>query len=290
MSQILVEPLIFGFFGLLIGSFLNVVIYRLPVMLHRNWQEESIHFLKSEGIAVQPPDDNSQKTAHQQPFNLMTPSSRCQNCGHAISPWENIPIFSYLLLGGKCSSCKAKISIRYPLIELTTAISFMFCGYQWGTGLEAIAWCFFFSCLITLIMIDWDTTLLPDNITLPLLWAGLLLSLTGIIDTSLEDALWGAMFGYLSLWSVYWIFKLLTKKEGMGHGDFKFLAALGAWLGFQAILPILLASSVIGAGFGIFLKIRNHLREGGYMPYGPFLGGAGMFVAVTGTQWFYQFP
>ena len=290
MSQILAEPLVFGFFGLLIGSFLNVVIYRLPVMLHRNWQEESIHFLKSEGIAVQSPDDNSKEIAHKQPFNLMTPRSRCQNCGHAISPWENIPVFSYLLLGGKCSSCKAKISIRYPLIELTTAISFMFCGYQWGIGLEAIAWCFFFSCLITLIMIDWDTTLLPDNITLPLLWAGLLLSLTGIIDTSLEDALWGAMFGYLSLWFIYWVFKLLTKKEGMGHGDFKFLAALGAWLGFQAILPILLASSVIGAGFGIFLKIRNHLREGGYMPYGPFLGGAGMFVAVTGTQWFYQFP
>lgn len=286
----------FGLLGLLVGSFLNVVIYRLPVMLQRSWQSESIEYLRSAGVTVPPPE--GEESAKATAFNLMVPRSRCGHCGHAIASWQNIPVLSYLLLGGKCGNCKTRISIRYPLVELATGVCFAFCGYKWGltpdglmstpTLIQALAWSGFAAAVICLIMIDWDTTLLPDSITLPLLWAGMLASLLGITNTSLNASVWGAIAGYLSLWSVYWLFKLLTKKEGMGYGDFKLLAALGAWMGVSAILPIAMASAIIGAIIGILLKFKNSLREGGYIPYGPFLGGAGLAIAAIGTGPFYQ--
>ena len=203
----------------------------------------------------------------------MVPRSRCQKCGHLIRWYENIPVLSYLFLGGKCSSCKTGISLRYPAIELVTGGLFAWCAWQWGTSATAVAWCVFTALLLALAMIDWDTTFLPDDMTLPLLWAGLL-----------SASVWGAIAGYLSLWLVYWGFKLLTGREGMGYGDFKLLAALGAWFGWQALVPIILMSSVIGAVIGIVLKFSNGLREGGYVPFGPFLAGAGFTAMLFGPQ------
>ena len=289
MSEIAVITALFAVVGLLIGSFLNVVIYRLPVMLNRAWKKDSATYLEEqkllpEAAAKTITDAITQEGA----FNLMVPRSRCGHCGHKISALENIPVISYCVLGGKCAGCKARISVRYPLIELFTALCFAYCGYHWGLTPTAALWAGFSAVLISLIMIDWDTTLLPDNMTLPLLWAGLLASYLGWTSTALPDAVIGAAAGYLSLWSVYWLFKLATGKEGMGFGDFKLLAALGAWLGAGAILPILLASSIIGAFVGIAMKLTNSLREGGYFPYGPFLGGAGLVIAATGTEWFYS--
>lgn len=289
VTEIWVIAALFAVVGLLIGSFLNVVIYRLPVMLNRAWKQESMAFLEDQKLLS--PEQTQKITAEQKPnapFNLMVPRSRCGSCGHQLTALENIPVLSYLVLRGKCAHCKKPISFRYPLIEIVTALSFAYCGYQWGLTPTAALWAAFSAALICLIMIDWDTTLLPDGITLPLLWAGLIASLMGWIATPLHSAVAGAAAGYLSLWSVYWVFKLATGKDGMGYGDFKLLAALGAWLGVGAILPILLASSIIGAFVGIAMKLTNSLREGGYFPYGPFLGGAGLVTAATGTQWFYQ--
>lgn len=258
--------------GLLIGSFLNVVIHRLPLMLERQWQMDAAAMLDQ----PEPAED-----AAQAPLSLAKPASRCPSCGHVIRWYENIPIVSWLVLRAKCSACGVPISWRYPLVELTTGLLFAACGLHFGNEPTVLLWCGFCAVLLAASAIDWDTTLLPDDLTLPLLWIGLLASAMGW-TLPLKDAVWGAAAGYLSLWSVYWFFKLATGKEGMGHGDFKLLAALGAWLGWHMILPIVLASSLIGAIVGIGLKLSGGLREGRYVPFGPFLAGAGLVVMFAG--------
>ncbi|MFM2035305.1 MAG: hypothetical protein RL459_570, partial [Pseudomonadota bacterium] len=217
-------------------------------------------------------------------FNLMTPRSRCPSCGHQIRWFENLPVLSYVFLRGQCASCGVAISWRYPMVELATAGLFAYCGWRWGVTASAAAFCLLSAALLTAALIDWDTTLLPDDITLPLAWLGLMASSMGWTGTALTAALWGAVVGYLTLWLVFWGFKLLTGKDGMGYGDFKLLAALGAWFGWTALIPILLMSSVIGAIVGIALKFSSGLREGGYLPFGPFLAGAGLTVMIAGPD------
>ena len=260
-----------GVIGLLLGSFLNVVIYRLPKMLEAQWAAECAEISGKEAVEGQP-------------FNLMVPRSRCQQCGHQICWYENIPVLSYLFLRGKCSNCTVPISLRYPLVELATGALFYWCIWHWGATLAGLVWCGFSGAIVAMAFIDWDTTLLPDDITLPLLWAGLLAAALQWTDVPLVSAIWGAAAGYLSLWLIYWIFKLITGKEGMGYGDFKLFAALGAWFGWQALVPIILMASVIGAVVGIALKFSSGLREGGYVPFGPFLAGAGLTAMVFGPQ------
>lgn len=260
-----------GLFGLLVGSFLNVVIYRLPKILERQWADECAE-LSGKEVAQTPT------------FNLLTPRSRCQQCGHTICWYENIPFLSYLFLRGKCSACSAPIGLRYPIVELTTGALFFWCLTRWGATLEALAWCGFSASILALALIDWDTTLLPDDMTLPLLWAGLVASALQWTSVPLSTAVWGAVAGYMSLWLVYWAFKLATGKEGMGFGDFKLFAALGVWFGWQALIPIILMASVIGAVVGIAMKFASSLREGGYVPFGPFLAGAGLTAMIFGPQ------
>ncbi|MBG9389983.1 prepilin peptidase [Caenimonas aquaedulcis] len=258
-----------GVFGLLVGSFLNVVIYRFPKILERQWDQECAEL---SGTPLEP----------QPELTLARPRSRCRQCGHMIRWYENIPVVSYLALRGKCSSCAAPIGIRYPLVELATGALFFFCIYTGGVTPHALAWCGFSAAIVALAMIDWDTTLLPDDITLPLVWAGLIVAALRWNNLRLTDALWGAIAGYMSLWLIYKGFKLLTGKEGMGYGDFKLFAALGAWFGWQALVPIILMASVIGAVVGIAMKMSSSLREGGYVPFGPFLAGAGLTAMIFG--------
>ncbi|MES2360536.1 MAG: A24 family peptidase [Pseudomonadota bacterium] len=261
--------------GLLIGSFLNVVIYRLPKMMERQWARECAELSGK-------PEDSSETA---ETFNLLTPRSRCSNCGHMIRWYENIPVLSYLVLRGKCSVCDTPYGLRYPVVELVTGLLFSFCAWRWGASVTALAWCGFSAALLALALIDWDTTLLPDDITLPLMWAGFIVAaLQWNPLASLPDALWGAVAGYMSLWLVYWAFKLVTGKEGMGYGDFKLFAALGAWFGWTALVPIILMASVIGAVIGIAMKFSSGLREGGYVPFGPFLAGAGFTAMIFGPQ------
>ena len=265
------EIILFGLLGLLVGSFLNVVIYRLPVMLEAQWKAEAAEY-----SGVELPSGEK--------FNLMVPRSRCQKCNHQIRWFENIPVVSYAFLRAKCSQCKTPISSRYPCVELVTGALFGFCAWQWGASTTALAWAGFSASLVTLTMIDWDTTLLPDDITLPLMWAGLIAAAVQWNSVTLLSAVWGCVAGYLSLWLVYWAFKLATGKEGMGYGDFKLFAALGAWFGWQALIPIILMASVIGAIVGIGMKFTSGLREGGYVPFGPFLAGAGLTAMIFGPQ------
>jgi leader peptidase (prepilin peptidase)/N-methyltransferase len=260
-----------GVLGLLIGSFLNVVIYRLPKMLERQWAADCAE------LSGKPPEKGED-------FGLMRPRSRCRQCGHVIRWYENVPILSYLVLRGKCSDCGTSIGLRYPAVELATAALFFFAVFRWGATPAGLAWCGFSAALLALALIDWDTTLLPDDITLPLLWAGLILAALRWTDVALPQALWGAVAGYLSLWLIYKAFKLLTGKEGMGYGDFKLFAALGAWFGWQALVPIILMASVIGAIVGIAMKFSSGLREGGYVPFGPFLAGAGLSAMIFGPS------
>ena len=266
-----------GLLGLLVGSFLNVVIHRLPRMMEMRWAAECAELHPNEGDGAVPVNGVER-------FNLMVPRSRCPHCGHQIRWFENIPVFSYLALGAKCSQCKAPIGFRYPAIELACAVLFAWCGWQWGPGWTALVWCGFSAAVLALAFIDWDTTLLPDDITLPLLWAGLCAAALGLSGTLMPDALWGAVAGYLSLWLVYWGFKLATGKEGMGYGDFKLFAAFGAWFGWQALIPIILMASVVGAVVGMAIKCRGQLREGGYVPFGPFLAMAGLTAMLLGTS------
>ena len=242
-------------------------------MLERQWRAEGADILN-----LPTPSEDAE------PLTLSKPDSRCPKCGHQIRWFENIPLVSWLFLRGKCSACQTPISVRYPLIELTTGALFVACWWRFGEHPSTLLWCGFVAVLVAASAIDWDTTLLPDNLTLPLLWAGLLVAVLGWTATSLTDAVWGAIAGYLSLWSVYWLFKLTTGKEGMGFGDFKLLAALGAWLGWTMILPIVLGSSLIGAIVGIGLKLSANLREGRYVPYGPFLAGAALCVLFAGQD------
>ena len=262
-----------GFFGLLVGSFLNVVIYRLPKMMEQQWAAECAELTgqASESIAEK--------------LSLVSPRSRCSNCGHMLAWYENIPVLSYVFLRGKCSVCDTPFGIRYPIVEVSTGLLFAFCSWRWGNTPATLAWCGFSTALLALAVIDWDTTLLPDDITLPLMWAGLVFAALQLNpQVRLPDALWGAVAGYLSLWSVYWVFKLITGKEGMGYGDFKLFAALGAWFGWSALVPIILMASVIGAVVGICMKFSSGLREGGYIPFGPFLAGAGFTAMAFGPQ------
>jgi leader peptidase (prepilin peptidase)/N-methyltransferase len=279
LSPELVDAVLLGLLGLLVGSFLNVVVYRLPKMMDLRWAAECAEFQ----AATETPDAPPVKVA-EPAFNLMVPRSSCPHCGHAIRWYENIPVLSYLALKGSCSACHAPISPRYPAVEAVSAALFAWCGWHWGLGWEALAWSGFSAAILALAFIDWDTTLLPDDINLPLLWAGLCAAALGVTDTPLLGALWGAVAGYLSLWLVYWAFKLVTGKEGMGYGDFKLFAALGAWFGWQALIPVILMASVVGAVAGIAMKFRGSLREGGYVPFGPFLAIAGLTVMIAGPS------
>ena len=257
--------------GLLVGSFLNVVIYRLPIMMQREWRRDCLEFLE------QPAE------AEESAFNLIVPRSRCGHCGHQITARENIPILSYLLLGGKCSSCGTRISIQYPLVELFTGILTVVIGWQFGVSLQALAALVLTWSLVAAAGIDIGHKLLPDSITLPLLWLGLLLGLGGVF-ISLEDSVIGAMAGYLSLWSVFVLFKLLTGKEGMGHGDFKLLAMLGAWTGWQQLLVIVLTSSLVGAVVGISMILLKKTERGTQIPFGPYLAAAGWIALLWGSE------
>ena len=257
--------------GLLVGSFLNVVIHRLPTMLQRRWEVECAA-LRGEEPPAQPP------------YNLLVPRSHCPACHTPIRWYHNIPVLSWLALRGRCAACAAPISWRYPLVEGLTGLAFALVFARHGAGAATVAWWGFMAAVLALAFIDWDTTLLPDDITLPLVWAGLIAAATGLSGVALPDALWGAVAGYLSLWSVYWAFKLLTGKEGMGYGDFKLLAALGAWLGWSALIPLVLVASALGAVVGLLMKASNALREGRYVPFGPFLAFGGLLVWGVGPQ------
>ena len=259
--------------SLCIGSFLNVVILRLPKMMHQDWRCQCEEFLEV------PEAQRKQEET----ITLSKPASTCPSCGHKIRAWENIPVVSWLFLGGKCSSCKTRISVRYPLIEAVTAVFSVVTVLLLGPT-EAALWALLLVwALVALTVIDFDTQLLPDSITLPLMWLGLVLNYFGVL-TDFESAFWGAVAGYLSLWSVYWLFKLATGKEGMGHGDFKLLAALGAWLGWQLLPAVILLSSLVGAVVGIALMVfKKHGREVP-IPFGPYLAAAGLLGLWFGAE------
>lgn len=261
------------FFSLCIGSFLNVVILRLPKMMQQDWRCQCEEFLEL--------SDDQRKNDEQ--ITLSKPASTCPSCGHGIRAWENVPVISYLVLGGKCASCKAGISPRYPIIEAITALFSVVTILVMGPS-EAALWSLLLVwVLIALTVIDFDTQLLPDSMTLPLMWLGLILNYFGVL-TDFSSAFWGAVAGYLSLWSVYWLFKLVTGKEGMGHGDFKLLAALGAWLGWELLPAVILLSSLVGAVVGISLMVfRKHGREVP-IPFGPYLAAAGLLCLWFGAE------
>ena len=254
--------------GLLVGSFLNVVIYRLPLMLERQWRRECREHL---GL----PAEEEEK------FTLASPPSRCPDCGAAVKPWQNIPVISYLLLGGKCASCKTHISLRYPFVELLTGLLTALAIWHFGLNLQGIAAVIFLWILVALTFIDLDHHLLPDSMTLPLVWIGLLLNTQSVFTDPLS-AIYGAVAGYLVLWGVYHLFRLLTGKEGMGYGDFKLLAAFGAWFGWQLLPQIIIISSMAGALIGITLILVRRHEQGKPIPFGPYLAIAGVIALFFG--------
>lgn len=291
--------------GLLIGSFLNVVIYRLPKMIDREQDEaiaevmaekiekkEKLDFLPLEahcpqcqhsypwqqGISVAQTKESTNNKA----FNLLTPPSTCTQCGHKIRWWENIPVISWLLLRGRCASCHTSISMRYPLFEAITGILFAVVAWHSGASIQTLLGCFFVAMIVVIAMIDWDTTWLPDSLSLSLMWCGLLIALLGWTNVSIQSAMWGAIAGYLSLWSIAKLFQLLMGKIAMANGDFKMLAALGAWFGWEFLIPILIISCATGAIVGLILKgvQSSRLRDGKYIPFGPFLAGAGLLILL----------
>jgi leader peptidase (prepilin peptidase) / N-methyltransferase len=270
--------------GLLIGSFLNVVIHRLPIMMERSWQQEYRDYFDETSSEV------NQAAAEEVRFNLMVPRSACPHCGHAITALENIPILSWLLLRGRCRGCQAPISPRYPLVELCTGLATLAIAWHFQPGWTLVGALVLSWTLIALTCIDLDKMLLPDQLTLPLLWLGLVLNI-GEHFVSLPDAVIGAACGYLVLWTLYWAFKLLTGKEGMGYGDFKLLAALGAWMGWQSLPLILILSSLVGAIVGITLLLLRRHQQGNPIPFGPYLAMAGWIALLWGheiTQWYLQ--
>lgn len=268
------QPVLFlafaGLLGLLVGSFINVLAYRLPIMLERQWQREAQEVL---GLPV---------VTHER-FDLCLPASRCSHCGHRIRAWENIPVLSYLWLRGRCSACKAAIGVRYPLVELGCAVLSVVVAWQLGPSLQALFALLLTWCLLGLSLIDADHQLLPDVLVIPTLWLGLLCNAFGLF-TPLPDALWGAAIGYLSLWAVYWVFKLLTGKEGLGYGDFKLLALVGAWGGWQVLPLTLVLSSVVGAVMGLCLLGLRRASMGSAMPFGPYLAIAGWIAVLWGDE------
>jgi leader peptidase (prepilin peptidase) / N-methyltransferase len=284
-----------GIVGLLVGSFLNVVIYRLPIMLERDWRAQ-LDELNAQPGAAASAHDNAPAHATTQiagTYNLVVPRSACPACKTPIKSWQNIPVLSWLMLRGQCAHCKAPISLRYPLIELCCALLSAAVAWRFGFGWNAMAALGVTWALIALTGIDIDTQLLPDAITLPLLWAGLLASLGSLEGTSglanlpvtPAEAIIGAAVGYLSLWTVFHVFRLCTGKEGMGYGDFKLLAALGAWLGVRMLLPIVLFSALAGAVVGVALILSGRRGRGVPMPFGPFLAAAGWLAMMWGPQW-----
>ena len=258
--------------GLCVGSFLNVVAYRLPLMMERDWTIECREFLQLEPEKI---DDRLSR------LNLATPTSACPNCGHQLHFWENVPVFGYLFLKGKCSSCKTHISAQYPVIEALTGIASMVVAYRFGVTIQTLAALFFTWVLIALTLIDLKKQLLPDNMTLPLLWAGICLSFFGVF-TDLASSVIGAIAGYLILWSVYQLFKLVTKKEGMGFGDFKLLAAMGAWIGYNYLPQIILLSSIVGSVIGISMLVLGKTKSQQTIPFGPYLAIAGWIAMLWG--------
>ncbi|MEY3252611.1 MAG: hypothetical protein RL227_1584 [Pseudomonadota bacterium] len=293
--ELLLSPWVLALLGLAVGSFLNVVVHRLPLMLERQWWGD---------VGAQLADAESYKRvfgsdmperltlssgslekslADLKPLSLARPASRCPACGHRIRWFENIPVLSWLALRGKCSACGTRIGLRYPLVEVGTALLFGALGWTTGPQPLVLLWCAAMAALLALSLIDWDTTVLPDVLTLPLLWGGIVAAALGWLPgLTLMQSVAGAAAGYLSLWAVFWLFKLTTGKEGMGYGDFKLLAALGAWLGATAILPIVLMASVLGAVIGLVMKASGSLRQGRFVPFGPFLAGGGVVVILAG--------
>ena len=265
-------PLLFAgvfLFGAIIGSFLNVVILRIPPLLEYDWRCQCRELLELE------------KTSEEQPPGIVVSRSRCPKCGHHIKAHENIPLISYLLLRGKCAACKARISLRYPLVEFTTALLFTITIWHFGPNLQGATALFLTAMLIAMAGIDIDHQLLPDNMTIPLMWSGILISFWSV-HTDLASSVTGAIAGYLILWSIYHLFRLLTGKEGMGYGDFKLLAALGAWMGWQMLPLVVLLSSVVGAMVGVVLMGTGRLKRDKPMPFGPFIAAAGWIALIWG--------
>ena len=288
-------PWVLALLGLAVGSFLNVVIYRLPLILERQWwadvasqlsdRDSFRRVFRAEAPAgvTQAGSALTKTLVSLKRLSIAHPGSACPACGHRLRWHENIPVASWIALGRRCKSCKTPISARYPLVEIGTALLFGVTAWRLGGQASVLLWCGFGATLVALAVIDWDTTVLPDALTLPLLWAGVCAAAFGWLQPlTLQRSIEGVVVGYLSLWSVYWLFKLATGKEGMGYGDFKLLAALGAWLGWQAILPIVLFASILGAAVGIGMKMTGSLREGRFVPFGPFLAGGGLAVMLIG--------
>ncbi|SDR81496.1 type 4 prepilin peptidase 1 Aspartic peptidase. MEROPS family A24A [Halopseudomonas litoralis] len=271
-SHLLAFVVVAGLLGLVVGSFLNVVIHRLPKMMERDWLHQAREMLEPD--APQP---------EQPVYNLVLPHSHCPHCQTEIKPWQNLPLISYTLLRGRCGNCRERISPRYPLVELLTAVLSMVVAWQYGFGWPAAGMLLLTWALISLSLIDADTQLLPDAIVLPMLWLGLIANSFGLL-TDIHAALWGAVFGYLSLWSVYWLFKLITGKEGMGYGDFKLLAMLGAWGGWQVLPLTILLSSLVGAILGIIILKTRGDANSTPLPFGPYLAIAG-WIAIIWGEW-----
>ncbi|MDQ0033556.1 leader peptidase (prepilin peptidase)/N-methyltransferase [Variovorax boronicumulans] len=297
------DAVLAGVLGLLIGSFLNVVIYRTPVMMYREWLSDAVANLMTSkdvpslwslvfGPKATPPEgleaaaDKAAVAIEQlPPFDLTRPASRCGACGHKIRWYQNIPVLSYLFLRGRCASCKTSISPRYPLVELVTGALFALCGWRFGITPTGALWAAFAALLICQFLIDFDTQFLPDSLNYALLWLGLIGAAMGWTGVPLSSAVWGAVFGYLSLWLVYHAYRLVTGKEGMGYGDFKLLAALGVWLGADYLIAIILVSSLVGAVIGLTLRFVGKLAHKDIpIAFGPFLAGAGLVCLVIGPE------
>jgi len=283
LTDIFNEPaivtLVCTLLGLVVGSFLNVVIHRLPQMLERDWDAQAADLLEQKGSADAAAKLRSPGGVMR--YNLVTPPSTCPRCGHRIRAWENIPILSYLFLRARCAKCKAPISVRYPIVEAVSGILSGYIGWRYGLTLATVGALFLMWSLIALTVIDIDTQLLPDDITLPLIWVGLLVNLNGTF-VPLQGAVIGVIAGYLSLWAVYWLFKLATGKEGMGYGDFKLLAAIGAWLGWKMLPVVILLSSLVGAIIGIGLIVFARHGRNTPIPFGPYIAAAGLIALFWG--------
>jgi len=289
-----------GVLGLLVGSFLNVVVYRTPVMMYRQWLGDAVgNLAKVEGIpslwtlvfgpkantppALEAAADEAAKTLDTlPPFNLSRPASRCGHCGAPIRWYQNVPVLSYLFLRGRCASCKTPISLRYPIVELVTGALFALCAWRYGVTLTGALWAAFAALLICQFLIDLDTQYLPDSLNYMLLWLGLIGAAAGLTAVPLASAVWGAVFGYLGLWVIYHAYRLATGKEGMGYGDFKLLAAIGAWLGWQALPIVILLSSIVGAVIGIGMVAMAKRGWSKPLPFGPYLAIAGLVALIWG--------
>ncbi len=284
ISFLSAEPYVFGvvifILSLLVGSFLNVVIYRLPIMLEREWDKDCLGYLSERMPELKLPDPD---TIHTERFNLNTPASRCPKCATKIKPWQNIPLVSYMVQKGQCAQCHVKISLQYPLVELFTALLSLAVAMHFGANWQGISAVVLTWALVALSGIDYHTKLLPDNITLPLMWLGLLININHTF-VPLQDAVIGAAAGYLSLWSVYQVFKLLTGKEGMGFGDFKLLAVFGAWLGWSMLPAIIMISSAAGAIIGVSLIASKQLERSQQIPFGPYIAIGGWIALLWGSE------